>query len=299
MSLVLVQGLLSLIVKTKPRANGGEGEQQQHHEMEHEQPEAPKRRTKMIQSKTMRGMGVPFLALIGNLLLAAPLLATSYTYDFGGGGGELGVSSFIFSSTPAGGPSITAYGLKLTSATSTSPTSTNGTPVNLYQKNAGAGETGLGISTLATGDSDGEIQTLVTAHDAQGNPTQYTNWFVQLDLTPLFSAGGNIQLAVVESVQTGELYQFWASANATQLGSMDSLSGVSCDSNGVCTGNISLSASTPYLSLTSPYTTNSGDVLLGSISTTIDRLNAIPEPSTWLLLGSGLVGLILWRKRTA
>jgi hypothetical protein len=27
--------------------------------------------------------------------------------------------------------------------------------------------------------------------------------------------------------------------------------------------------------------------------------SSVPEPSTWLLLGSGLVGLILWRKRTA
>jgi PEP-CTERM motif len=28
-------------------------------------------------------------------------------------------------------------------------------------------------------------------------------------------------------------------------------------------------------------------------------VDAVPEPSAWLLLGSGLVGLILWRKRTA
>jgi Protein of unknown function (DUF642)/PEP-CTERM motif len=38
---------------------------------------------------------------------------------------------------------------------------------------------------------------------------------------------------------------------------------------------------------------------LDNISLDLAPTTAVPEPSTWLLFGSGLVGLILWRKRTA
>jgi DNA-binding beta-propeller fold protein YncE len=32
---------------------------------------------------------------------------------------------------------------------------------------------------------------------------------------------------------------------------------------------------------------------------TTTQIPSVPEPATWLLLGSGLAGLLLWRKRTA
>ncbi len=200
--------------------------------------------------------------LAGALALAsAPAFASSITYNFNAGTGDTGNSIY----------SITQDGISI-SATGYVNLSAGGTLNNLYLKNGGAGETGLGLNAT----TNDEI-----------NPNQS----IVFDVSNLVSAGytgGTFTLGSLQSGEEGDISVSGGNTYAPVIGS-----------NGIASVFVNWGDHSTITFTTYPGQTDaSGNYLIDSL----DVPTTTPEPPSLVLMGTallGLFGLSLRRKRSA
>ena len=148
------------------------------------------------------------------------------------------------------------------------------TPTNLYVKQAGVNETGLGLTSPS---ADHEIES-----------TQ----FVTID-TSLLPAGDTSGMLTLQSIQAGEQAEVCDEATNGVFGPQ---AGNTCETTAMVppggmtqTFSVVFDPSHPWLAIDSL----SGDVLIASDF----EVAQVPEPATMALLLTGVAGLVLTRKR--
>lgn len=136
---------------------------------------------------------------------------------------------------------------------------------DLYGKNDGGDENGLGLTSDSTGDHEITV-----------------GRYIQLDVTSL--EGLTISF-IMNSSTSPDAWKVFESSSASATSGSSTITGTDESSH-----SITIASGMKYLD----FTATDGNVLLSSISYT-----ATPEPLSLALTGSGLLGLVLLRRRRA
>jgi hypothetical protein len=151
-----------------------------------------------------------------------------------------------------------------------------GSPVHLFGK-TGTGETGLGL-----------------VNDSSGQDEITNGSFIQLDISSLLGLGP--LTITMNSTTSGETWKVtaWGGASGTLGSAIPTCSVTNC--MGTTESPFTVSPTLKYLDFTVPSNTQSWNVLLSSISF---QTSSTPEPVSFVLAGTGLLGLYFIRRRRA
>ena len=229
--------------------------------------------------RKMKFLKVVMLVGAVALFMSPTLKAGTVTIDFGSCGlitppivtcpnVDAGTNVLTYAN---GGVSVTATGLNFTVFP------TPNTPEDLYVKQAGSGETGLG-TVIDTADHE------ITNQD-----------YVNLDMSNLAAHGIFSGTLTLESLQAGEAFEICSGSSTSSFGTV--CSGPLGTGATNFTANISWTGtSDDILSITGVDNNTVGaDVLIGSLTVPTPT----PEPATLTLLGLGMFGLAGARRKAA
>jgi len=143
--------------------------------------------------------------------------------------------------------------------------------VALFGKNDGGDENGVGLNNDSTGDHE------ITS----GN-------FIQLNVSSLIGTAITIQMG---STTSPDAYEIFGSSSGTNTTIANVLKTCNSSTSSTCESSFTITPTLQYLD----FTATAGNVLLSSISYT--QSTGTPEPVSFVLAGTGLIGMYFIRRR--